>query len=89
MTWQKQSEFETGTAAKPQFKAEPGLAAEPEIRENFFATRDAAAALEQRSRLVDSIVRERWSWMPQGLAIAAVGGYGRRELFPFPTWTCW
>jgi [protein-PII] uridylyltransferase len=83
MTWQKQSEFETGTAAKPQFKAEPGLAAEPEIRENFFATRDAAAALEQRSRLVDSIVRERWSWMPQGLAIAAVGGYGRRELFPF------
>jgi len=82
MTWPKQSEFETGTAAKPQSELTPGILTEPEIRERFFATRDAAAALEQRSRLVDSIVRERWSWMPSGTALAAVGGYGRRELFP-------
>ena len=75
MTWPKQSEFETGIAANPL--------SEQQIRERFFATRDAAAALIERSQLVDSIVRERWSWMPAGLAIAAVGGYGRRELFPF------
>jgi [protein-PII] uridylyltransferase len=60
---------------------------EPEIRENFFATRDAAAALEQRTRLVDSIVRERWGLYfsgaaAEGATLAAVGGYGRRELFP-------
>ena len=75
MTWPKQSEFETAIAANPL--------SEQQIRERFFATRDAAAALTQRSQLVDSVVRERWSWMPSGLAVAAVGGYGRRELFPF------
>jgi len=92
MTWPKQSEFETGTAAKPQsedLSPEPAGArsgetpAEREIREVFFASRDAAAALEQRTQLVESIVRERWSWMPPGIALAAVGGFGRRELFPF------
>jgi [protein-PII] uridylyltransferase len=55
---------------------------EQEIREQFFVTRDAAAMLAARTALVDSIVRERWSAMPQGAAIAAVGGYGRAELFP-------
>jgi len=75
-----------GIAANPlsnTAQPESGVLAEPEIRERFFATRDAAAALTLRSQLVDSVVRERWSWMPAGLAIAAVGGYGRRELFPF------
>ena len=55
---------------------------EQEIKEQFFVTRDAAAMLAARTALVDSIVRERWSAMPEGAAIAAVGGYGRAELFP-------
>jgi [protein-PII] uridylyltransferase len=69
--------------AKPQFEDPAGLLTEPQIRERFFATRDAAAALEHRTRLVDFVARDRWSWMPAGFALAAVGGYGRRELFPY------
>jgi [protein-PII] uridylyltransferase len=56
---------------------------EQDIRANFFQTRDAAAVLRERSGLVDSVVRERWAGMPGGIALAAVGGYGREELFPF------
>jgi [protein-PII] uridylyltransferase len=55
---------------------------EQEIRDNFFQTRDAGAVLRERTALVDSIVRERWAGMPGGVALAAVGGYGREELFP-------
>jgi [protein-PII] uridylyltransferase len=56
---------------------------EQNIRDNFFRTRDAAAMLAARTALVDQVVRERWDWMPAGVALAAVGGYGRAELFPF------
>lgn len=38
--------------------------------------------LAARTSLVDRVVRERWAWMPGGIALAAVGGYGRAELFP-------
>jgi [protein-PII] uridylyltransferase len=55
---------------------------EQDIRADFFRTRDAAAMLAARTSLVDQVVRERWSWMPGGIALVAVGGYGRAELFP-------
>jgi [protein-PII] uridylyltransferase len=53
------------------------------IRENFLRTRDAAATLAARAALVDEIILKRWAVMPAGIALAAVGGYGRRELFPY------
>ncbi len=55
---------------------------EQDIREQFFRTHDAAAMLAARTALVDQIVRERWQSMPPSVALAAVGGYGRAELFP-------
>lgn len=56
---------------------------ESQIRDAFFRTRDAAAALAGRTARVDEVVTERWKPMPQDVALAAVGGYGRRELFPY------
>jgi len=80
MTSPKQFAFETTTAVK-----QPSEVNEQEraIRDNFFRTRDAAAMLADRTALVDRIVRARWSSMPPGIAVAAVGGYGRSELFPY------
>ncbi len=56
---------------------------EQEIRDQFFRSRDAFDAIARRAERVDELVVERWKWMPAGIALAAVGGYGRRELFPF------
>ncbi len=55
---------------------------ENQIREQFFASRNALAALEARTVLVDEIVRNRWKGLPDNVALVATGGYGRRELFP-------
>jgi [protein-PII] uridylyltransferase len=59
-------------------------------RTGFEATGDGMACLRLRSRHVDSIVRELYSALilqqpgsREGLCLAAVGGYGREELFPY------
>src|SRR5688572_29135234 len=56
------------------------------IRDGFFATGDASSALERRTAQVDNVVTSAWRdylapVYPSGLAVLAVGGYGRRELF--------
>ena len=63
-------------------------AAFEDLRKKYFSDGNALPVLEVRTRVVDSIVekafRETLSpvW-PTGLAALAVGGYGRKELFPF------
>ena len=56
---------------------------EQEIREQFFRTRDAAAAIASRTARVDELLRQPWQRMPAEVALIAVGGYGRKELFPY------
>lgn len=69
---------------------------ETEIRDRFFCSRDAAAAIADRTARVDAIVRQRWlsahgadapgvprPSIPKDVALIAVGGYGRSELFPY------
>ncbi len=49
---------------------------------------DAVARVRERSDAVDALVlrlaaQSLGRWLSQGMAVAAVGGYGRRELFPY------
>jgi [protein-PII] uridylyltransferase len=59
------------------------------IRERFEASRDGKAAIRSRAFLIDSVVTELWHEMSgtgdplDGFCIAAMGGYGRRALFPY------
>jgi len=58
------------------------------IRRDFLATGDAATALAVRTAQVDGLVLEAAAELllptaPAGLAVLAVGGYGRRQLFPY------
>jgi len=56
-------------------------------REEFFVSGSAAAVVALRSELVERTVLGAFEEylapaLPQGLALAAVGGFGRRELYP-------
>ena len=54
------------------------------LRGEYFAREEAVTLLHGHSRLVDRILRGMWSdfEMPASLALIAVGGYGRGELYP-------
>src|SRR5665213_1610697 len=58
------------------------------IREEFYATGDAAAVQNRLTGVIDTLSIEVFdstlrSAFPKGIAMLAVGGYGRRELFPY------
>jgi [protein-PII] uridylyltransferase len=60
------------------------------IRERFVATGDGKAALQGRTALIESIIERLWkqhvfpeSNGPVDFAVVALGGFGRRWLFPF------
>jgi len=59
------------------------------IHEQFIATGDGRAAVEQRTRLVEAVVQRLWQEIispeesgPSGFALVALGGFGRGWLFP-------
>jgi [protein-PII] uridylyltransferase len=59
-----------------------------QIREAFRVSGSADEVLGRRTALVDQLVTAAYREclaprFPQGLALVAVGGYGRRELFPY------
>jgi [protein-PII] uridylyltransferase len=61
------------------------LNAEREVlRERFHQRESAADLLRRQAQLVDRALKEVWTSraMPRNAALAAVGGYGRGELFP-------
>jgi [protein-PII] uridylyltransferase len=59
------------------------------IRKHFETSGDGKAAIRDRSSLIDSVVIELWKEVTatgdplEGFCIAAMGGYGRRALFPY------
>jgi [protein-PII] uridylyltransferase len=59
------------------------------IHKRFEETGDGKAAIRDRTALIDSVVTELWEEVTaaagpiQGFCIAAMGGYGRRALFPY------
>ncbi len=65
----------------------PETAIQDPVRQSFFRNGDAAAVLAARSAEVDSLVQRAFESalapaFAQGMAVLAVGGFGRRELFP-------
>jgi [protein-PII] uridylyltransferase len=59
-------------------------AAQIRLQENYERSGDAEALLAERSQQVDSVLERLWASFdfPATLALAAVGGYGRGELYP-------
>ncbi|MDP3637200.1 MAG: nucleotidyltransferase domain-containing protein, partial [Azonexus sp.] len=54
------------------------------LQQHYEQTGDAGSLLRLRTDQVDTILRKLWATLdfPPTLALAAVGGYGRGELFP-------
>ncbi|SFH13288.1 UTP--GlnB (protein PII) uridylyltransferase, GlnD [Nitrosospira sp. Nsp14] len=55
------------------------------LRQRYYSSGNGAALLRDHSRLLDDILRRAWRAMamPDSIALLAVGGYGRQQLFPF------
>ena len=55
-----------------------------QLRQNYECSNDARALLRERCAQVDAVLEKLWHafGFPASLALAAVGGYGRGELFP-------
>ncbi len=56
------------------------------LRAEFDATGSGRAVLQGRTQLVDNLAAELWSQyvsQPAGFALVALGGFGRRALFPY------
>ncbi|HKV05123.1 MAG TPA: [protein-PII] uridylyltransferase [Candidatus Acidoferrales bacterium] len=60
------------------------------IRDNFTANGDGRGAVQGRTALVDSVAQRLWKELiwpeadgPRNLSLVALGGYGRRWLFPY------
>jgi [protein-PII] uridylyltransferase len=55
------------------------------LRQRYQKTGNGAALLQSHCRLVDRILRQVWRemGMHHSLALLAVGGYGRQQLFPY------
>ncbi|PTR15449.1 UTP--GlnB (protein PII) uridylyltransferase GlnD [Nitrosospira sp. Nsp2] len=55
------------------------------LRQRYYSNGNGAALLRGHSRLLDDILRQVWREMalPDSIALLAVGGYGRQQLFPY------
>jgi len=55
-----------------------------ELRQAYLAKANAAALLRGHSRLVDKLLQTIWRQLslPPSSTLVAVGGYGRKQLFP-------
>jgi [protein-PII] uridylyltransferase len=78
---------EVGSAAPTSMEKLPSSDAWQEIRQEFLNGGQAAPVLAGLTELTESVALEAYSQtlglaMPGGLAILAVGGFGRRDLFP-------
>src|SRR5664279_1364923 len=67
---------------------QPSNGSASRIRRQFLATGDALTALAERSAEVDRLVLDRaarllFPGLTGNVAVLAVGGYGRRQLFPY------
>src|SRR5258706_2412125 len=72
------------TAARIAFWRDQLKSGRDALRAAFFARPDTPKLLREHAHLVDRVVRGVWreAGMPPELALMAVGGYGRGQLFP-------
>ncbi|MGH9681663.1 MAG: hypothetical protein ACRD4Y_17085, partial [Candidatus Acidiferrales bacterium] len=77
--------LESGTSTLHDFYSEESA----RIRKRFEESGDGKAAIRARSELIDAVVVQLWNDVNgpvqpvEGFCIAAMGGYGRRALFPY------